>query len=84
MHHWRTQAGAEVDLVLERDGTLFPIEIKATAHPGPKDARGIRRFRETYPKLRIETGLVLAPTESVAGLSEEDVALPWDLAPGSA
>jgi predicted AAA+ superfamily ATPase len=66
---WRTHAGAEADLVLERDGTLFPIEFKATAHPKPKDARGIQRFRETYPQARIETGLVLAPTQSVVRLS---------------
>lgn len=81
LHHWRSHGGAEVDLILERDGVFHPIEIKATARPAPKDARGIQAFRETYPKLRISPGLVVAPTESVARLSELNTAIPWDLAP---
>ncbi len=81
LHHWRTHAGAEVDLILERDGVLYPIEIKATARPQSKDLRGVQQFRATYPRERIARGLVLAPTPSVVRLSETDVALPWDLAP---
>jgi len=81
LHHWRSHGGAEVDLILERDGVLHPIEIKATARPSPGDARGIEAFRSTYPGLRMARGLVLAPTPSVVRLSERDVALPWDLAP---
>lgn len=81
LHHWRTHAGAEVDVLLERDGTLYPIEIKATARPSKKDLRGFRIFRETFPDQRIGPGLVLAPTPAIVRLSETDVALPWDLAP---
>jgi len=33
--HWRSHGGAEVDLVLERDGRLFPVEIKSVSHPLP-------------------------------------------------
>ncbi|HLB42845.1 MAG TPA: DUF4143 domain-containing protein, partial [Gammaproteobacteria bacterium] len=29
-YHWRLHSGAEVDLILERDGKFYPIEIKAT------------------------------------------------------
>ncbi|KKT72624.1 MAG: hypothetical protein UW70_C0105G0007, partial [Candidatus Peregrinibacteria bacterium GW2011_GWA2_44_7] len=32
-YHWRASSGAEVDLILERDGKFFPIEIKATHQP---------------------------------------------------
>lgn len=32
LYHWRSHGGAEVDLVLERDGTRFPIEIMLTKH----------------------------------------------------
>jgi len=81
LHHWRSHGGAEVDLLLERDGILFPIEVKATARPGSGDARGIAAFRAAYPRRRIAHGLVLAPTETVARLSEGVTALPWDLAP---
>lgn len=78
LYHWRSQGGAELDLVLERDGVLFPIEIKLASRPGKRDARGIHAFRETYPQLRVAPGLVLAPCEQALRLSEHAWALPWD------
>jgi predicted AAA+ superfamily ATPase len=82
LHHWRSHGGAEVDLILERDGILHPIEIKATARPARKDVRGIAELRAAHPALATAPGVVLAPTPEVARLSEHDWALPWDLAPG--
>jgi hypothetical protein len=81
LHHWRSHGGAEVDLLLERDGLLYPLEIKAGARPARRDARGIEALRASHPKLRIAPGIVLAPTSETVRLSEDDVALPWDLAP---
>jgi uncharacterized protein len=39
MYHWRTYSGTECDLLLERDGKFYPIEIKAKTRPTRKDAR---------------------------------------------
>lgn len=50
LHQWRSYGGAEVDLPLERDGTLIPIEIKATARPTRNDVRGIAALRATYDR----------------------------------
>ena len=83
LHHWRVHSGAEVDVLLERDGKLHPIEIKATSRPSRSDARGIEAFRAAHPKLRITPGLVLCPTSTVVRLSELDTAIPWDLSPTS-
>ena len=69
-----------MDLVLERDGVLFPIEVKATTHPSNHDARGIQAFRETYSRLKVGPGLVISPVEKMYPLTEHDVAVPWDLA----
>ncbi|HJP30536.1 MAG TPA: DUF4143 domain-containing protein [Candidatus Latescibacteria bacterium] len=79
MFHWRTNGGAEVDLLLERDGMFFPIELKATSAPSRRDTSGITAFRKTYPHLRIAHGLVIAPTEKVLQLSDQDWAIHWDL-----
>lgn len=80
VYHWRSHGGAEVDLLLERDGTIYPIEVKATAYPKSIDTRGITAFRSTYPQLRVARGLVLAPCEKMIVLNETDVALPFDAA----
>ena len=78
LYHWRTQAGAEVDIVLERDGCLFPIEIKLISRPSKRDTRGISAFRATYPNQKIAPGLVLAPTKEFRKISDNDFALPWN------
>jgi predicted AAA+ superfamily ATPase len=78
LYHWRSHGGAEVDLVLERDGRLYPIEIKLTTKPTKGDARGIAAFRAAYPDTKIAPGLVICPCEHAQRLNDTDYALPWD------
>lgn len=77
-HHWRTFAGAEVDLLLERDGVFFPIEIRLASRPNRGDTRGIRAFRESHSHLRIAQGLIIAPAEEKIQVSDTEWVLPWD------
>jgi predicted AAA+ superfamily ATPase len=77
--HWRTRAGAEVDLILEYGGTFFPIEIKAKTNPNGHDARGIIAFRKTYPQLNIGPGLVVCACKESRWISENVMAVPWNL-----
>ena len=79
LHHWRSAGGAEVDLLLERDGRFFPIEIKARTRISRSDARGIRAFREAYPDLDVAPGLVIAPCERMERISEQAFSCPWNL-----
>lgn len=44
---WRTDAGAEVDLVIERGTRVVGIEIKATTSVRHNDFSGLRALRET-------------------------------------
>jgi uncharacterized protein len=78
MYHWRTYRGAEVDLILEKDGKYFPIEIKANSRPARRDTNGLCAFRNAYPKLDIAPGLILAPCPAFLKVSDSDYALPWD------
>lgn len=43
---WRTAAGAEADLVIERDGARFVIEIKTARASSPHLARGLRAIAD--------------------------------------
>ena len=78
MRHWRAHSGSEVDVVLERDGRLFPIEIKLTTKPGRRDTSGISTFRKTYAAADIAPGLVICPVERPMRLNDHVVALPWN------
>jgi uncharacterized protein len=85
LYHWRSHGGAEVDLILERDGRFYPIEIKLTTNPARKDTMGLSAFRKTYPGLDVAPGLVITPGQTgqqkaVQRISEHDCALSWQAA----
>lgn len=79
LYHWRLYSGAECDLVLERDGKFFPIEIKSKTKITRNDARDIQAFREAYPNLAVQKGLVIAPVLEHYAVTENDYVIPWDL-----
>lgn len=80
LHHWRTHAGAEVDLLLSYNGRRHPIEIKASSHPGREAMRGITAFRDTYPAHAQDAALILAPVERTYPIGERCWVVPWNAA----
>ena len=78
-YHYRSVGGAEVDLVLELNGRLFPVEVKSKAHPGGKDAGGIKSFREAFPGEDVADGLLVCAAERPYRISENVLALPWHM-----
>ncbi|WP_419944876.1 ATP-binding protein [Candidatus Poriferisodalis sp.] len=55
LHHFRDNAGREVDLVLERpDGRLVAVEIKASASPAPSQMANLTWLRDLMD--RTESG----------------------------
>lgn len=79
IYHWKIHSGAECDLILERDGKFYPIEIKAKTRPSKKDIKGIQAFRKTYPRLNIQKGLIISPVEEIYAITENDIVIPWDI-----
>ncbi len=64
--YWRTTGGKEVDFVLESEGRLTPVEVKATKHPRLDDTDGLNAFLDEYPGaarhgLLIHTGDIIEP-----------------------
>ncbi len=47
---YRTEAGAEVDFIVERGDEVFAIEVKATRKVGSSDLRGLKSFAEFHGK----------------------------------
>ena len=79
VYHWRASTGAEVDCIIERDGWLHPIEIKLTSQPTRKQTLGLQAFRKAHPDLRIGSGLMLCAVEQARWISEDVLALPWNV-----
>ncbi len=78
VHHWRSAGGAEVDIVLERDGTLFPVEVKCRTALTGHDLRGLRAFREGCGHPRVAPGLIVYAGAEAVRMDRHTIALPWD------
>jgi predicted AAA+ superfamily ATPase len=78
-YHWRTLAGAEVDIIVELNGTFYPIKVKSAATISKNDIRGIKAFKATYPHLNIAKGVVIYAGDECYRVTEDIVAVPWDL-----
>jgi uncharacterized protein len=78
LYHWRTQNDAEVDVVLDYNGVLFPIEFKASSQLSKHDTRGIQAFRKTYPNTA--PGVIIYGGKMPYRISEHAIAIPWNAA----
>jgi predicted AAA+ superfamily ATPase len=74
--YWRTAAGEEVDFVVEIDGQLVPVEVKATPRPRLRDAAPLRAFRAEYGKMA-RAGLLLHTGTALEWLAPDVLAAPW-------
>ncbi len=70
LYFWRSHDGLEVDLLIELDGQLWPVEVKATATLTPHHAAGLAKWR------------TLAGQENSRGLLIADVPEPCSVMPG--
>lgn len=77
-YHWRTAGGAEVDLIIEKAGKLYPIEMKCKTNLSRADLTGLKSFRETYQK-QVMPGLVIYAGSEIYKLDEFTLAIPWNL-----
>lgn len=75
LYFWRTSTGTEVDIVLESEGSLVPIETKASSTPSPAMTKGIESFRSIFGE-KSTAGYVIHPGDVVLPLGNGNRALP--------
>jgi predicted AAA+ superfamily ATPase len=71
--HYRTGGGAEIDLVLEGDFGVIPVEIKHTQHV---DVRSLRALRDFVAERGCRYGIVINNDEQPRLLDERLIAIP--------
>lgn len=74
--YWRTATGEEVDFVIETEGRLLPIEVKAGARPRLAEAAHLRSFRAEYGN-KARAGLLLHTGTTLEWLAPDVLAAPW-------
>lgn len=78
-YYWRSRNGAEVDLIMERDGFFWLFEIKSGTNITKKYCSGFNAFKKTYPQLNIAGEYIIAPVAEISRLTENCWIVPYDL-----
>lgn len=76
LFYWRTTIGEEVDFVIEANGSLIPMEVKASGHPRLGDTKHLRAFRAEYGE-RARAGLLLHTGKTLEWITPDVLAVPW-------
>ena len=78
LYYWRTREGSEVDLIIDADSSLIPIEIKQTETPHPKMAKEVLSFQSLFEG-RAGKGYVLHSGKMALPLGNGVTALPLNM-----
>ena len=79
LSHYRTAAGSEVDVLLEKaDGTVAGLEIKAGATVGPADSAGPQELRDQLGK-KFTTGIVIYTGDQLIPFGDKLWLVPWSV-----
>lgn len=77
LYYYRDKDAREIDLILERDGKLFPIEIKKMASP-PKKLTKVFDLIDRSP-LQRGTGAILCMADQLGAFDQNNLIVPISL-----
>ena len=77
LYYYRDKDAREIDLILERDGKLFPIEIKKMASP-PKKLTKVFDLIDKSP-LQRGTGAILCMADQLVAFDQNNLIVPISL-----
>lgn len=68
LFYWRSKGGLEIDLVIDRNRRLYPIETKASATLFPRHAEGLTQWRALAGDSAAPSCLIIANIDSPASI----------------
>ena len=75
VYFWRTSYGAEVDIVVEMNGRLYPVEVKLSSTPNKAMTAGLKLFLSSFSNA--SNGYVVYPGKVSMPLASNIVAQPF-------
>jgi len=76
VYFWRTSTGAEVDILIETNGKIVPVQVKLSATPRPAMASSIKTFIEDFGN-KAMPGYMVHPGNVHLPLGPNITALPF-------
>lgn len=75
LYYWRTQSGLEVDLVIETNRKIIPLEIKSGKNIRAADMSGLNAFMREH---KLGKGYVISQDLKPYRLDAKITVVPWD------
>jgi len=77
VYYFRSNDGTEIDMLIEMNGKIYPVEIKKTATPTLKHASSLRRLIKSEHGKRIGEAKIICNVSETKMLPDNIVAIPW-------
>jgi predicted AAA+ superfamily ATPase len=79
IYFFRDSNQKEIDFIIEKNMTLYPIEVKKTASPKPEDVKHFKTLDE-YKHMTLGTGILLCLYPNPISISKNIIATPiWHI-----
>lgn len=75
IYYYRDKDGKEIDILIEQNGVLYPIEIKKTANPSKEHIESFLAL-EKLNGLTIGSGGVICMYDKITNLNDKNVTIP--------
>ncbi len=75
LYFYRDKDGVEIDLLIEQNGTIYPVEIKATSTPKKDDTKNFHTLFHIKDK-KIEKGTVICNSNDIGIVSKDALSFP--------
>ena len=76
VYYYRDKEKREIDLIIEENGTLYPIEIKKSASPN-KDMIKTFKVLEKLTDKKLGEGAVICMYDKIINLDDNNKAIPY-------
>ena len=78
LYYYRDTNQKEIDVIIEQDGVVYPIEIKSTANPDKKMGSAFKTLKDQLPEneINVGTGVIINQYPKKIWLTTALVALP--------
>lgn len=80
VYFYRDTNQKEIDLIIEHNGVIYPIEIKSTANPNKKQVSSFKTLKQQLPadEITVGNGVIINQYPKMLWLDTDLVALPID------
>ncbi|MFA7139235.1 MAG: DUF4143 domain-containing protein, partial [Bacteroidales bacterium] len=75
IYYYRDKDGKEIDVIIEENGTLHPIEIKKTSNPGKEHIENFTVL-DKVKDINVGTGCIISMYVNIIHINEKNISIP--------